>query len=45
MNYPTIARRRVCENDSNGVIQAPSGPGFGVDIDPGFVKQAKVVTG
>ena len=32
-------------NDSNGVIQVPSGPGFGVDIDPDFVKQAKVVTG
>src|ERR1700733_2682314 len=32
-------------NDSNGLIQVPSGPGFGVDFDPGFVNQAKVVTG
>src|SRR3984885_6219189 len=32
-------------NDSNGLIQVPSGPGFGVDFDPDFIKQAKVVTG
>jgi hypothetical protein len=32
-------------SDSNGVIEVPSGPGFGVDVDPDFVKQAKAVTG
>ena len=32
-------------SDSNGVIQVPSGPGFGVDIDPDFIKQATVVKG
>jgi L-alanine-DL-glutamate epimerase-like enolase superfamily enzyme len=31
-------------SDSNGVIQVPSGPGFGVDIDPYFLKKAVVVT-
>jgi L-alanine-DL-glutamate epimerase-like enolase superfamily enzyme len=31
-------------SDSNGVIQVPSGPGFGVDIDPDFIKKAVVVT-
>ena len=32
-------------SDSNGVIQLPSGPGFGVDIDPDFLKTATVVKG
>ena len=32
-------------SDSNGVIQVPSGPGFGVDIDPDFLKKCTVVTG
>jgi L-alanine-DL-glutamate epimerase-like enolase superfamily enzyme len=32
-------------SDSNGVIQVPSGPGFGVEIDPDFVKKCTVVTG
>lgn len=31
-------------SDSNGVIQVPTGPGFGVDIDPDFLKKAAVVT-
>ncbi|HEV2487177.1 MAG TPA: mandelate racemase/muconate lactonizing enzyme family protein [Terracidiphilus sp.] len=31
-------------SDSNGVIQVPSGPGFGVDIDPDFIKKSVVVT-
>ena len=32
-------------SDANGVIQVPTGPGFGVDIDPDFLKKATVVTG
>jgi L-alanine-DL-glutamate epimerase-like enolase superfamily enzyme len=28
----------------DGFVRCPSGPGFGVTIDPAFVKQAKVVT-
>jgi L-alanine-DL-glutamate epimerase-like enolase superfamily enzyme len=28
----------------DGVVRCPSGPGFGVTIDPDFVKQARVVT-
>jgi L-alanine-DL-glutamate epimerase-like enolase superfamily enzyme len=29
-----------CEN---GSVRVPAGPGFGVTIDPAFVKQAEVV--
>ncbi len=36
----TSARR----SDDNGVIQVPSGPGFGVEIDPDFIAKAVVVT-
>ena len=32
-------------SDANGVIQVPTGPGFGVEIDPDFLKKATVVTG
>jgi L-alanine-DL-glutamate epimerase-like enolase superfamily enzyme len=31
-------------SDANGVIQLPSGPGFGVDIDPDFISKCTVVT-
>ena len=31
-------------SDGNGVIQVPSGPGFGVEIDPDFLAKAAVVT-
>jgi L-alanine-DL-glutamate epimerase-like enolase superfamily enzyme len=31
-------------SDENGAITVPSGPGFGVDIDPGFLKTCTVVT-
>ena len=31
-------------SDSEGAIQVPSGPGFGVEIDPDFVKKCVVVT-
>jgi L-alanine-DL-glutamate epimerase-like enolase superfamily enzyme len=31
-------------SDDNGVIQVPSGPGFGVEIDPDFIAKAVVVT-
>jgi L-alanine-DL-glutamate epimerase-like enolase superfamily enzyme len=31
-------------SDDNGVIQVPSGPGFGVEIDPDFLAKAVVVT-
>ena len=30
-------------SDANGIIQMPTGPGFGVDIDPDFIKQATIV--
>ncbi|GGA67873.1 mandelate racemase [Edaphobacter acidisoli] len=30
-------------SDSNGVIRVPTGPGFGVDIDPDFLNQATVL--
>ena len=32
-------------SDSNGVIRVPTGPGFGVDIDPDFLKRCEVVKG
>jgi len=32
-------------SDDNGVIQVPTGPGFGVDIDPDFLKKCSAVTG
>lgn len=28
----------------NGVVRCPSGPGFGVTIDPAYVKAAKIVS-
>ena len=33
------------ERDANGVIQVPTGPGFGVDIDPDFISKATIVKG
>lgn len=30
-------------SDEHGVIRVPSGPGFGVEIDPGFLKKCEVV--
>ena len=32
-------------SNSNGVIKVPTGPGFGVEIDPDFLKQCEVVKG
>ncbi|HEX4756459.1 MAG TPA: mandelate racemase/muconate lactonizing enzyme family protein [Terracidiphilus sp.] len=32
-------------SDSDGVIKVPSGPGFGVEIDPDFLKRCEVVKG
>jgi L-alanine-DL-glutamate epimerase-like enolase superfamily enzyme len=32
-------------SDENGAITVPTGPGFGVDIDPDFLKKCTVVTG
>ncbi len=31
-------------SDENGVIKVPTGPGFGVDIDPGFLSKRTVVS-
>ena len=28
----------------NGIVRCPSGPGFGVTIDPSYVKAAKVMS-
>lgn len=32
-------------SDADGVIKVPSGPGFGVEIDPDFLKRCEVVKG
>lgn len=32
-------------SDEHGVIRVPSGPGFGVDIDPDFLKRCEIVKG
>lgn len=37
---PTSSLR--CEK---GMVRCPSGPGFGVGIDPDFVTKAKIVSG
>ena len=38
----------TCDSSSlkceNGVVQVPTGPGYGVTIDPAFVREAEVVT-
>ncbi|HEX5282853.1 MAG TPA: mandelate racemase/muconate lactonizing enzyme family protein [Bryocella sp.] len=31
-------------SDENGVIKVPTGPGFGVDIDPGFLARCTVIS-
>jgi L-alanine-DL-glutamate epimerase-like enolase superfamily enzyme len=31
-------------SDANGVIKVPTGPGFGVDIDPSFLSKCTVIT-
>ena len=31
-------------SDENGVIKVPTGPGFGVDIDPDFLAKCTVVS-
>ena len=28
----------------NGIMRVPSGPGFGIDLDPGWVKKAQLIT-
>jgi L-alanine-DL-glutamate epimerase-like enolase superfamily enzyme len=40
---PYHCETSTLRSDANGVIQVPSGPGFGVEIDPEFVKQSTVV--
>jgi L-alanine-DL-glutamate epimerase-like enolase superfamily enzyme len=42
---PYHCETSTLRSDSNGVIQVPSGPGLGVEIDPDFLKKATVVTG
>ena len=47
-NHKVLARleggsRRECIVD--GIIQVPTGPGFGVDIDPDYIKKAKPLLG
>lgn len=32
-------------SDGDGIIRVPTGPGFGVDIDPDFLKRCEVVKG
>ena len=29
----------------DGIMQVPSGPGFGIDLDPDWVGEAEVITG
>ena len=45
-NYvlPYRCATSTLRSDSNGVIKVPTGPGFGVEIDPGFLKSCTVVT-
>jgi L-alanine-DL-glutamate epimerase-like enolase superfamily enzyme len=31
----------VCER---GMVRVPAGPGFGIDVDPGFIKASRIVT-
>ena len=42
---PYHSATSTLRSDSNGVIKVPSGPGFGVDIDPDFIKKCEVVKG
>jgi L-alanine-DL-glutamate epimerase-like enolase superfamily enzyme len=39
VHSPTSSLR--CER---GIVRVPSGPGFGIEIDPAFVREARVVT-
>ncbi len=42
---PYHCETSTLRSDSEGVIKVPTGPGFGVDIDPGFIKKATIVIG
>ena len=43
-DLPYTCATSTLRSDSNGVIQVPNGPGFGVEIDPDFIKESVVVT-
>jgi len=43
-DLPWHCSTSTLRSDSNGVIQVPTGPGFGVDIDPDFIRKATVVS-
>jgi len=40
---PYHCETSTLRSDSNGAIHVPTGPGFGVDIDPGFLKSATLI--
>jgi L-alanine-DL-glutamate epimerase-like enolase superfamily enzyme len=42
---PYHCETSTLRSDEHGVIQVPSGPGFGVEIDPDFINKATVVKG
>jgi L-alanine-DL-glutamate epimerase-like enolase superfamily enzyme len=42
---PYHCETSTLRSDDKGVIQVPSGPGLGIEIDPDFIKKATVVTG
>jgi L-alanine-DL-glutamate epimerase-like enolase superfamily enzyme len=44
-DLPWHCATSTLRSDANGVIQLPTGPGFGVDIDPDFISQATIVKG
>jgi L-alanine-DL-glutamate epimerase-like enolase superfamily enzyme len=43
-NSGTYHEFKELRSDADGVIQVPNSPGFGVDIDPDFLRKATVVT-
>ena len=40
---PYHCETSTLRSDSDGVIKLPTGPGFGVDIDPDYLKKHVVV--
>lgn len=42
---PYHSATSTLRSDGNGVIKVPTGPGFGVDIDPAFIQKCEVVKG